>query len=135
MDPKRRALLLVGTFVGLLALHLWLLYRRVIREDWVLSGWLFVAIALFAWRIAHYGNVYRGAVVGRPPKGPVEERHQIRILVPLFVGLLVLHAWLITVTWAEGDVLFTALLVLAVAVFVARLVVYARRYADLRRAP
>jgi hypothetical protein len=133
LDARRRALLLIAIFAGLLALHVWLLYRRVIREDWVLAGWLVVAIALFGWRIMHYANVYRGATVGRPPKGPAEERRQIRIQVPLLAGLLVLHAWLITITWAEGEVLFTVLLLLAVVVFVVRLAFYARRYMILRR--
>ncbi|HEV8594016.1 MAG TPA: hypothetical protein VGR51_00605 [Thermoplasmata archaeon] len=133
MDPRRRALLMVGIFVGLLALHVWLLYRRVVREDWVLAGWLVAAIALFGWRIVHYGNVYRGAIAGRPPKGPTEERRQIRTMVPLLAGLLVLHAWLITITWAEGEVLFTALLLLAVAVFVARIGFYVWRLSVLRR--
>lgn len=134
MDARRRALLQVAIFVGLLALHVWLLYRRVIRADWVLAGWLVVAMALFGWRIMHYVNVYRGATVGRPPKGPVEERRQIRILLPLYAVLLVLHAWLITITWAEGEVLFTVLLVLAVVVFVVRLAYYAKRYRVLRNA-
>ena len=61
-----------------------------------------------------------------------EERRHIRTQVPLLAGLLVLHAWLITITWAEGEILFTILLLLAVAVFVVRLVFYARRYARLR---
>ena len=133
MDARRRALLLIAIFVGLLALHVWLLYRRVSRADWVLAGWLVVAMALFGWRIVHYWNVYRGATVGRPSKGPAEERRQIRILGPLLAGLLVLHAWLITITWAEGEVLFTVLLLLAVVVFVVRLAFYARRYMILRR--
>lgn len=81
----------------------------------------------------HYGNVYRGAIIGRPPKGPAEERRQIRILVPLLAGLLVLHAWLITITWAEGEVLFTVLLLLAVVVFVARLAFLMRRYRGLKK--
>ena len=99
----------------------------------MLAGWLVVAIALFGWRIMHYANVYRGATVGRPPKGPAEERRQIRILGPLLAGLLVLHAWLITITWAEGEVLFTILLLLAVVVFVARIAYYAKRYSVLKK--
>lgn len=99
----------------------------------MLAGWLVAAIALFGWRIVHYGNVYRGATVGRPPKGPAEERRQIRIQMPLLAGLLVLHAWLITITWAEGEVLFTALLLLAVGIFVLRLAFYAWRYPKLRQ--
>jgi len=50
----------------------------------------------------------------------------------LLAGLLVLHAWLITITWAEGEVLFTVLLLLAVVVFVVRLGFYAWRYPKLR---
>ncbi|HKZ64455.1 MAG TPA: hypothetical protein VJ400_08430 [Thermoplasmata archaeon] len=132
MDSRRRALLLIAIFVGLLALHVWLLYRRVSRADWMLASWLMVAMALFGWRIVHYWNVYRGVTVGRPPKGPAEERRQIRVQVPLLAGLLVLHAWLITITWAEGEVLFTVLLLLAVVVFVVRLGFYAWRYPKLR---
>ena len=101
----------------------------------MLAGWLVVAMALFGWRIVHYVKVYRGAIVGRPPKGPAEERRQIRLQVPLLAGLLVLHSWLITITWAEGEVLFTVLLLVAVAVFVFRLAFYARRYPRLRTGP
>jgi len=111
---------------------MWLLYRRVTRADWLLAGWLVAAMALFAWRIAHYVKVYFGATVGKPPRAIAEERRHIRIQVPVLAGLLVLHAWLITITWAEGEILFTILLLLAVGVFVIRIAFYARRYARLR---
>ena len=135
MEPRPRALVMVGIFVGLLAFHVYLLYRRVAVADWLLAGWLLVAIGLFGWRIVHYAAIYRGVVAGKVARGPAEERRQIRMMGPVLVALLVLHAWLITVTVAEGEVAFTLLLFVAVAVFVARLAFYAWRYAKLRSAP
>jgi len=132
VDPRPRALLMVGIFVGLLAFHVWLLYRMVGVANWLLAGFLLVAIALFGWRIAHYAALYRGVVAGKAVRGPAEERRQIRLMAPVLAGMLVLHAWLITVTVAAGEVAFTVLLLLAVVVFVARLALYARRYAKLR---
>ena len=137
MEPKPRALLMVGIFAGLLAFHLWLLYRMLVRGDALLSTLLVVAIALFVWRIVHYANVYRGAVSGKAAKGPAEELRQIRILLPVLAALLALHAWLISLLVATPEsferTAFLALLFLAVGIFVVRLGFYARRYGQLRR--
>ncbi len=134
MDPKRRALAMVAIFVGLLALHIFLLYRMVNAANWPLAGLLLLAIALFGWRIHHYGTLYAGAAAGRVAKEPAEERRQIRTMAPILAGLLVLHAWLIALTIALGEPLFTVLLLLAVVAFVARLVFYARRWSQIRDA-
>lgn len=133
MDPHRRMLALIAAFVGLLAFHLWLLYRMLTVGNTPLAALLVVAIGLFAWRIAHYANRYRGAVGAMASGEPRGERQQIRIMAPVLAGLLVLHAWLITVTLAAQEYAFTVLLGLAVAIFVARLAFYAKRYATLKK--
>ena len=132
-------LALIAVFVGLLAFHLWLLNRMVARGDTFLSALLIVAIGLFAWRIVHYARRYRGIAQTRPPRDGAAERRQIRIMTPVLVGLLVLHAWLLVVTLSATtltvtEYAFAALLVLAVVTFVARLAYYAKRYSILKRA-
>ena len=138
MDARRRMLALLAVFVGLLGFHLWILSRMVARGDAFLSALLVVAIGLFAWRIVHYARRYRGLDRPKEEKEAAAERRQIRIMAPVLVGLLVLHAWLITITLSMTpltvvEYAFAALLVLAVVIFVARLVYYAKRYAVLKR--
>lgn len=137
MEPKRRASLMIAAFAGLLAFHLWLLYRMLVRGDVVLSTLLLVAIVLFVWRIHHYGSVFRVAAPGTETKGPADELRQIRTMIPVLAALLALHAWLISLLVAAPASVersaFLALLLLAVAIFVTRLGFYARRYATLRR--
>ena len=135
MDPRRKALSLVGVFVGLLGFHLWLLQRMVAVGNVLVSGLLIVAISLFAWRIVHYGNRFRGGPGPRVVEDPAEELRRIRIYAPVLAALLVLHAWLIALMWAAGEFLFVLVLAGAVAVFVIRLSFYARRWAALRRGP
>jgi len=131
-------LALIAVFLGLLAFHVWLLSRMLARGDTFLSALLIVAIGLFAWRIVHYARRYRGVEPRKAEKDGASERRQIRIMAPVLVGLLVLHAWLLAVTLSVTpltltEYAFAALLVLAVVVFVARLAYYARRYAILKR--
>jgi len=138
MDARRRMLALLAVFVGLLGFHLWLLSRMVARGDAFLSALLVVAIGLFAWRIVHYARRYRGLERPKEEMEAALERRQIRIMAPVLVGLLVLHAWLITITLSMTPLTvieysFAALLVLAVVTFVARLFYYAKRYAVLKR--
>src|SRR3990170_2692928 len=59
MDAKRRAVLMVAIFLGLLAFHGWLLYRVARAGNTVLAVLLAIAVGLFAWRIAHYAGRYR----------------------------------------------------------------------------
>ena len=129
MDPIRRALAMVGIFVGLLGFHGWLLYRMLNTANWLLAGLLVLAIGLFGWRIHHYANLYRSAKAGPSGKGPAEERRQIRIMIPVLAALLALHTWLIFLTLAWPDSVekfaFLILLLLAVSIFVARLGFYA----------
>jgi len=139
MDPGRRMLALIAVFVGLLAFHLWLLSRMVARGDTFLSALLIVAIGLFAWRIVHYARRYRGIEKRKVEKDGAAERRQIRIMAPVLVGLLALHAWLLTVTLSAPtltltEYAFAALLVMAVVTFVTRLAYYAKRYATLKKA-
>ena len=135
VDARRRALVMIAVFLILLALHLWLLYRMVAVANWLLAGLLLVAIGLFGWRLLHYHRVFLGAMAGKVGRTAAEERRQMRIMAPTLVALLGLHAWLITITVAAGETLFTVLLLLAVTVFVARLVFYAREYPRLRGVP
>ena len=132
MDPRRQAAVLLAVFVGLLGFHLWLLQRTLARADLLLSTLLAVAVAVFAWRIVHYGNRIR---VPRPsaPENRETELRRIRTYTPILGGLLVLHAWLISVVWVAGEVVFVALLSAAIAVFAIRLGMYARRWRTLRR--
>ena len=131
VDVRRRALLMIAVFLALLALHVWLLYRMVAAANWLLAGLLLVAIGLFGWRLVHYHRVFIGALAGKAGRTVAEERRQVRIMAPTLAGLLVLHAWLISVTIAAGEILFTVLLLLAVVVFVARLLFYASRISHL----
>ncbi len=137
MGPKRRAFLMIAVFAGLLAFHMWLLYRMLVRGDVVLSTLLLVAIVLFVWRIHHYGRVFRVAALGKETKGPAEELRQVRTMLPVLAALLALHTWLISLLVAAPESFersaFLALLLLAIAIFVTRLGFYARRYANLRR--
>jgi len=133
MDPRRLALILLGAFVGLLAFHLWLLSRTVASGNVLLSALLVVAISVFGWRIVHYARKYRSNRVAPTPEPLAAERKRILLYVPILVGLLGLHAWLISVTWSEGEFLFVLLLSGAVAVFAVRLAIYARRWVALRR--
>lgn len=110
---------------------MWLLARMLAARNAPLAFLLVVAIGLFAWRILHYANEYRRPAANAGT--PVDERRRIRIMVPVLAALLGLHAWLITLTVAMGDLAFTALLVLAVVVFAVRLAIYALRYGALRR--
>ena len=135
MEPKRRAHVMVGIFVGLLAFHVWLLYRMVAARNTLLVALLLVAIALFGWRIQHYARLWHGIAVTRPPKARAEEIRQIHLMAPVLAALLVLHAWLITAMLAAGELAFVVVLLLAVVVFVARLGFYAWRWTRLRRAP
>ncbi len=129
---------MIGIFVGLLALHVWLLYRMVSTANGLVAGLLLVAIALFGWRLVHYANVYRGVAGRKVTMEPSGERRQIRIMGPTLAALLAIHAWLVSLVlaWAPSTErsLFLVLLLLAVVVFAARLAFYARRYALLRRA-
>jgi len=125
---------MIATFLGLLAFHVWLLYRMVSAANWLLAGLLLVAIGLFGWRLAHYANVHRGVIAGTATRTSAEERRQIRIMAPILASLLVLHAWLITITLAANEIAFTVLLLLAVVVFIARIAYYVRRYMQLRAA-
>lgn len=128
------ALVLLVAFGGLLGFHLWLLQRMVSAGNALLSSLLVVAISVFGWRIVHYWGRLRTAS-GRPaPMDPAAELRRIRVYAPVLVALLALHGWLITVTWAAGEILFVLLLSAAVAVFAIRLAVYARRWTALRRA-
>lgn len=131
---------MVAVFVGLLAFHTWLLYRMVNAANWLLAGLLIVAIALFTWRIHHYAALSRAAGPGARPRSTAEELRQIRMMAPVLTSLLVLHAWLITFTLSTNpltlvEYVFAALLFVAVIVFAARLVYYARRLSALRKAP
>jgi len=123
---------MVALFAGLLAFHLWLLYRMVSARNLLLVALLLVAIGLFGWRIVHYWNLRGGREPGRARREPAEERRQIVVMGPVLAGLLVLHAWLISVTLAEGETAFAVLLLVAVVVFVVRLGYYARRLLQLR---
>jgi len=139
MDPRRRMLALIAVFIGLLAFHLWILSRMIARGDTFLSALLVVAIGLFAVRIVHYARRYRGIEQRKAEKDGASERRQIRIMAPVLVGLLALHAWLLVVTLSATtltvtEYAFAALLVLAVVTFVARLAYYAKRYSILKRA-
>ena len=133
MDPRRRALLMVLIFVGLLVFHLWLLNRVTSARNTVLSVLLAIAVGLFSWRIAHYVGRYRGVVAARKDT-PAMERRRILMIVPVIAALLPIHAWLLSLTLAMGDYPLTGVLILSVVVFVARLVFYARRYLSLRAA-
>ena len=132
MDAGRRSLGIVVALAALLAFHLWLLYRMVVGGSWALAALLLVAVGLFAWRLAPYASRYRAAAPPSPRKEGAQELRQMRVLVPVLAGLLALHAWLLPVVLAAGDVLFGAVLALAVLVFAARLALYARRYRQIR---
>ena len=134
MDPRRQAAVLLAVFVGLLGFHLWLLQRTLARADPLLSTLLAIAVAVFAWRIVHYGNRIRVPLPSAPEDRETELR-RIRTYAPILGGLLVLHAWLISVAWVAGEVVFVALLSAAITVFAIRLAMYARRWRALRRGP
>ena len=68
-----------------------------------------------------------------PQRTPRRSGVEFFVYVPILVALLGLHAWLITVTWAAGELLFVALLLGAVALFAVRLGLYGRRWVALRR--
>jgi len=133
MGPRRVSLVLLGVFAGLLGFHLWLLQRMVAAGNALLSALLVVAISVFIWRIVHYSRRFRAVRVPPAPEDPATERRRILVYVPILVALLGLHAWLISVTWAAGELLFVLLLSGAVAVFAIRLALYARRWVALRR--
>jgi hypothetical protein len=138
MDLRRRMLALIAVFIGLLGFHVWVLSRTVARGDAFLSALLVIAIGLFAWRLVHYARRYRGSEPPKAERDGISELRQIRLMTPVLVGLLILHAWLITATLSvtpltATEYVFASLLVLAVVVFVARLAFYARRYTILRR--
>src|SRR6266581_1241290 len=69
MEPERRAHVMVSIFVGLLAFHLWLLYRMVAARNTLLVALLLVAIALFGWRIQHYARLGHGNRGNAPAEG------------------------------------------------------------------
>lgn len=127
---------MVAAFVVLLAFHLWLLYRMIVAQNTALAVLLVIAIGLFAWRIHHYVRLYTRVAGEKGARTREEELRQTRIMIPVLAALLALHAWLISLMYPPPSIVetvFLALLVLAVAVFVARLVYYARRYRQLTR--
>lgn len=134
MDSRRKALVLMFTMVGLFGFHLWLLQRTLGGGDLFLSSLLTVAVALFSWRIVHYWTRFRGAPEQPATIDTVGERTRIRNWSLVLVALLGLHAWLFLEVFARGEVIFALLLVVAIAVFLYRLVYYAARYAQLRGA-
>lgn len=133
MDPRQRARVLVVTFVGLLALHGWVLTRMIARQDNLIIVLLLVAIALFTWRLGHYA-----AIAVAPPavesSRPGNELQRIRFLVPVLAGVFALHVWLMTQMIAAGENLFTAALAVGAGVIAVRVGAYALRYRHLRRA-
>ena len=129
MDAKRRAVLMVAIFLGLLAFHGWLLYRVARAGNTVLAVLLAIAVGLFAWRIAHYAGRYRN---GERAATVAQERRRIALIAPVLAALLPLHAWMISLTLSMADYVLTGVLVVSVAVFTARLAFYWRRYAGLR---
>jgi len=53
-------------------------------------------------------------------------RRRARLMTTLFLGLFILHIWLLQRTVARGDVLVSILLAVAIALFLQRLVHYAK---------
>lgn len=133
MDTSHRALILSGTFAGLLAFHIWLLQRMVARGDTLLATLLVAAITMFAWRIVHYWKLYRRGPVTSVPEDPTVELRRIRTYGSLLAVLLPFHAWLLYQMILIGEILFSVLLLSAVVVFVYRLIGYAGRYLVLSR--
>lgn len=132
MDRRHRELLLVATFLALLAFHSWLLYRMVVAGNAALAALLSIAVFLFLWRLLIHGARYRTGAQEPARLGREEELRRIRTWSPILGALLVLHGWLLWQMLLVQDVSFAVVLAPAIAVFAFRLAWYGRRWRALR---